>query len=737
MNWLDPLSVFVLGSLVISTLAVGMLLVWRYILPNPALLTWGLAQAIMVGAGVLLALNKLWPQWINLQLPTQVLFVSYALPWLAASYYAQRSMALKPVLVLFGLVSCSSWYAYQQHMLAWHAVHGPFLGLCLFGGAAHCLYGSSFNISNSRRFTASVFALISLSLGLILIQHLLNLSEYDPLRRQHLAAINAVVLLFGNLCWGLGVMLMVLGDVVGSLRQSEREARIAATALETHIGVMVTDAHEVILKVNAALSNLLGFSSQRLLGNTPRLLQSGHHDPQFYQAMHQSLRDYGLWEGEIYNQTARGEQIPLWVTITALQDPQGQLQYFVATYTDIRQRKEDEARLVAALATAQAATQAKSAFLANMSHEIRTPMNAIIGFSELSLAENTDPRIETNLRHTQLAARNLLDIINDVLDLSKIEAGKLELERTPFNLSQLLSTLIASVQLLAQEKRLKFEVKLVPGLPPVLQGDPVRLVQILTNLLTNAIKFTPEGRVQFEVELLEQRAGAVQLAFWIRDTGIGMTDSQLERLFQPFMQAENSTSRQYGGTGLGLAISKNLVDMMGGELDVESEPGCGSCFSLRLVLALAEPDRVPVRTYGLPDPTLGYAYGRILVVEDNRVNQLLAVKVLERLGLSVIVAENGRQALDLLSQDRQFSLILMDIQMPELDGLETTRRIRQDPALKDLVILAMTANAFEEDRLKAQAAGMNGFISKPFELSVLIAALDPWLVRASPAEPTQ
>jgi signal transduction histidine kinase/DNA-binding NarL/FixJ family response regulator len=412
-----------------------------------------------------------------------------------------------------------------------------------------------------------------------------------------------------------------------------------------------------------------------------------------------------------------------------------------ALATTLEERVRERTReLELAQRRAEAATQAKSEFLANMSHEIRTPMNAILGMSHLALQSGLDARQRNYVEKVHGAAQSLLHVVNDILDFSKIEAGHLEIEAVPFKLAEVLEPLTSVLGMPAESKGLALRFELPPGLPGALVGDPARLGQVLLNLGHNAVKFTERGEVTLAVREVGRevsREGGsgptrVTLRFEVRDTGIGLTAEARERLFQPFMQADASTNRRYGGTGLGLAISRHLVERMGGQIGVTSEPGRGSCFHFTLPLVL-QPEAPPMAAAGSPrDKLLPQAHqaalagARVLLVEDNSLNQELACELLSRAGIVVSLAADGRQALALLARER-FDGVLMDCQMPVMDGYEATRELRRNPALQDLPVIAMTANAMAGDRDKVLAAGMNDHIAKPIRVDYLFATLARWV----------
>jgi two-component system sensor histidine kinase/response regulator len=391
-------------------------------------------------------------------------------------------------------------------------------------------------------------------------------------------------------------------------------------------------------------------------------------------------------------------------------------------------------QLVVARDRAEAASRAKSAFLANMSHEIRTPMNAIIGLTHLMQREPRSTSDGERLGKVSEAAHHLLDVINDVLDLSKIESGKLMLEHTAFPLRPLLQRCSALVAERARAKGLVLTVDHA-GVPDILVGDAMRLSQAILNLLSNAVKFTEHGRVRLQAEPMEVDARRIKLSFTVHDSGVGVPPHQLPLLFNPFEQADSSTTRRFGGTGLGLAITRRLAQLMGGEVGADSQVGVGSRFwfsawferALAAAPLPAEPATAGVaRRY--------FSGARVLLAEDNLINQEVAVELLDAAGMVVDVANDGAAAVERAAA-ANYDLVLMDVQMPLLDGLEATRRIRAMPRHAATPIIAMTANAFGDDRIACLEAGMNDHIGKPVDPDQLYDALARWLTPPDDALP--
>ncbi len=376
--------------------------------------------------------------------------------------------------------------------------------------------------------------------------------------------------------------------------------------------------------------------------------------------------------------------------------------------------------LLHAKETAEMASRAKSVFLANMSHEIRTPMNGVIACVQLLQDTRLNKEQKELVSLITRSSNALLNIINDILDLSKIEAGHLQLSREPFAIQQLINDACDLNRVVAGEKQVQLNVHFEPGTPEFVMGDPVRVRQVVMNLVTNAIKFTREGSVNIDVGFDQIDTARYNLILEISDTGIGIPKDRIDKIFESFEQADNSISRNYGGTGLGLTICKNLVDMMDGYLEVESEAGKGASFIITMPFKLAE---APVEQDTVSNATKNYGK-KVLVAEDNVVNQRVAQKMLNKVGIDADIVFDGEAAIE-AANNRHYDLIMMDIEMPVVDGIEATRVIQAgNGPNKKTPILALTASVLDDDRKRVLEAGMQGFIGKPVRLSQLTQELD-------------
>ena len=485
-----------------------------------------------------------------------------------------------------------------------------------------------------------------------------------------------------------------------------------------------------VTHISGGMAVITGQLSADLLQNPDLILSQVL--PEDLPALTASIETAGSRPDEIYSHTTRIRHAVTgeihWISMQARgrRRPEGGL-LFSGVFTDVSERARLQETLTEARRAAEAASKAKGDFLANMSHEIRTPLNAVLGLAQLLDGTALDGQQRGYLNKLREASRTLLALISNVLDLSKIEAGRASLELAPFRFAEVFDGVMDLFTEQAAGQGLALHALRDPLIPPVLVGDALRLRQVLLNLVSNALKFTERGEVRVSVGNLRQDAQRLLLRFSVRDTGIGVPQHQLASLFQPFVQADSSTSRQYGGTGLGLAICQQLVGLMGGSLVAESTPGGGSVFSftarfgLAPAAALAPASAAPAPR-ARPQPLTGL---RVLVAEDNDINLEIVTALLEREGVQVRTAHDGEAAVQ-ACDDGWPQLLLMDMQMPGVDGLEASRRLRADPRHARLPIIALTANAMSEDRERCLAAGMNDHLAKPIELDLLLAALRRW-----------
>ncbi|MBJ6724551.1 PAS domain S-box protein [Geomesophilobacter sediminis] len=537
-------------------------------------------------------------------------------------------------------------------------------------------------------------------------------------------------------------------DITERMTAEEALQKLSLAVEEMPVTLMITDKSGIIEYVNPHFTRVTGYTPEEAIGKNPRLVKSGVHPPEFFREMWDTVLSGRRWYGELLNRRKNGELYWESAAITPLTNMAGEITHFVAVKEDITDKRKAEEELIEAKSAAEAATRAKSAFLANMSHEIRTPMNGVLGL--LFLLQQTDLTRQQRdyLVKAQSVSRLLLRIINDILDFSKAEAGKLSVEKAPFHLEKVLDDLESVAATLIQDKPVRFSVASDPKVPCFLIGDALRLSQILLNMTNNAIKFTEEGAVQVRVELVEERGDEVELRFSVSDTGIGMNPEQQIQLFKAFSQADSSTTRKYGGTGLGLAISKQLIEMMGGKIRVESEEGKGSTFSFEIPLRRQSAAEVAAVSGGELGGGTGEAPEveelkgvRILLVEDNRLNQEVALEILTTRDVEVELAQNGAEAVEMVTNSgKRYDAVLMDVNMPVMDGLEATRRIRRDERFRLLPIIAMTASVLPQERYLCLEAGMNDQVNKPIDVAGLFSVLRRWIgphakMPEPPAEP--
>jgi PAS domain S-box-containing protein len=489
---------------------------------------------------------------------------------------------------------------------------------------------------------------------------------------------------------------------------------------ESPTSVMITDPLGNIEYVNLKFTNLTGYAREEVIGRNPRLLKSGVQQPDIYTNLWKTIAGGREWRGELCNRKKSGELYWELAAISAIRDATGDISHYLAVKEDITERKVMEGQLWQAKATAEAANRAKSRFLADMSHELRTPLNSILGFSqlmELQGGESLSDKQREYLRWIRDGGEHLLDMVNDVLDLSKVEAGKIELEKAPFDPAALIRRVLTTVRSLAAKKHLHIDTAL-PRDPGVLDADEVRVKQILYNLLSNAIKFTErEKRIG-----VEARGEDGELVITVWDEGIGIPATDLVRIFEPYSRASGRHGVE--GTGLGLAIVKRLVELHGGGVSVQSEVGKGSRFTVRLPGLRALPVKAPVPAAhaGSPSDEIPDLSGKTaMVVDDSPANRALMERILSAFGCTVLLAGSGEEALEIAGRST-YDLVFMDIQLPGINGIEAMRRMRAAGSRGP--VIALTAYAMKGDAERFLAEGFDGFIAKPVRISEVVSFLE-------------
>ncbi len=567
------------------------------------------------------------------------------------------------------------------------------------------------------------------------------------------------------ICRALRAVVVHLRLALVRRETTERLRKLNRAIEQSSSTIVITDARGVIEYVNPRFEETTGYTAAEALGQFPSLLSSGEQPREFYKDLWQSIITRRDWRGEFHNRRKDGSLYWESATISPICDEQGRITHFVAVKDDVTERKladdalrrskESLAQHVQALKAAnqalqevnriaESATRSKSEFLASMSHEIRTPMTAILGFAEVLAGTEVTPEQDDAIQTIQRNGEHLLALINEILDLSKIEAGKLSVEKISVDPVALVEEGVGLMRLRADRKHLPLQLEFGGPIPATIITDPTRLRQILVNLVGNAIKFTEAGRVRVRAQMSSQGGDSPTIEFQVADSGLGITDQQLAGLFQPFQQADASTTRHYGGTGLGLAISRRLAELLGGGLTASSSPDSGSTFTL--TIATGPLENVPMRQYesngvakigssrsaaGDAPPSLAC---RILLAEDGPDNQRLICRLLRKAGAAVEVAENGRDAMERALATRrdgtgdtgneasgEFDVIVMDMQMPVVDGYTATRELRARGYSRP--IIALTARAMKDDERKCLEAGCDAYLSKPVNRQTLIAVV--------------
>jgi len=506
-----------------------------------------------------------------------------------------------------------------------------------------------------------------------------------------------------------------------------REKETLSMAIEqSQSSVKITDLDANIVYVNQAFVDSTGYSREEIIGQKSSLLKSNKTPLSTYKAMWVALSNDKDWQGEFINLTKQGKEFNELAWISPIRESDGSIHRYLCVAEDITERKKTNALLVAAKEKAEKLAETKTQFLANMSHEIRTPMNAIIGFSDLALFDEMPTETRTYLQDINTASNHLLTILNDILDISKLEAGYMSIIPSPFELKALLTPIYNLFVKAAQAKGLVLSLDIAKNIPDNLMGDSVRLRQVLINLVGNAVKFTPQGEVKLNITLQHLTATEARLLFSVQDTGIGISAAQQDKLFKPFSQVEDGFSRSFEGTGLGLVISQELIQLMGGHISLVSNPEFGSCFSFELLLPLVSQVTLEDSKPSLETEASVLKGIKILVVEDDAFNQKIVNLLLSRYGASLTFADNGLEALAKLEQDT-FDVVLMDLHMPAMNGFEATLEIRKQARYAQLPVIALSAGVTDEEKQSCLSVGMNDFVAKPINKVELLATLERWL----------
>lgn len=506
-------------------------------------------------------------------------------------------------------------------------------------------------------------------------------------------------------------------DITERKEAEEELQKLSRAITQSTASIVITDLHGSIEYVNPAFSEVTGYTREEALGNNPRVLKSGVHDDAFYRDMWSTLAAGEIWRGELCNKKKNGEIFWELASISPVEDAQGVVGHFVAVKEDITERKKITDELKIAKEAAEAAAQAKADFLANMSHEIRTPLNAIYGMTSLMLDTPLNDEQQDFIETIRGGSDTLLKVINDILDFSKIEAGKMELETQPFYVRSCVEEALDLLAEKAAGKMLNLAYIIEENTPPVVIGDITRLRQILVNLLNNAIKFTDTGEIVINVKSMRVENNQYELTFGVRDTGIGIPQDKIGKLFKSFSQVDTSTTRKYGGTGLGLAISSQLARGMGGTMWVESDEGKGSTFFFN-ILVDSDPDAKPL--YSMDDiPEL--TDKRILIVDDNKTNRTILIKQTESWGLKPTAVTSGPEALALIERGDVFDLAILDMQMPEMDGFTLSERISKTEGYTKLPLIILTS--IKRDKMRSSDAHISAFLNKPIKTSSLFNIL--------------
>ncbi len=518
---------------------------------------------------------------------------------------------------------------------------------------------------------------------------------------------------------------------ITALRDAE-QFRLQGAGLQASVtAVLITDINGAVSWSNPAFERLTGYSQEEVQGRSLRLLKSDKNPSEIYADLWSTILKGDVWDGRLVNRRKDGSLYKEHQTITPVSNRDGVVTHFIAVKQDVTELERAESALRLAKEMAEQASDDKSAFLAGVSHEIRTPLNAIIGTSDLLADSSLSSAQQKFVKVLQTSSNVLLGLVDNILDLSKVESAKLELESVSFWLDMLLTELREMMSDACSRKNLQLDIEIAPQMPRCFRGDPGRLRQVLMNLVGNAVKFTERGRVAVRVcidtDAPAHSLGKVWVVLAVEDTGLGISESQHGQLFRSCIQADSSITRRYGGTGLGLTISRQLVQLMGGTLDVQSAPGQGSTFTMRIPL---EPrSGITTQEMAMVPQARDLPAARVLLVDDSEDNRMIVRAYLKDAPLDFVCAEDGQQAVDRFTADT-FDLVLMDLQMPVMDGLTATRSMRALEATSGrphIPIVALTADALKEGAQRCLDAGCDGHFAKPVRKAALVQMLAKYL----------